>query len=176
MEALDTTTAPPKLFVQLIGTAGISDDTIIDFMLTTFSAEELSEWAVLDVHHYYAWSGEVMGCYSGDCAYACDADMDPASLTNASAIIKKEGLEWAESFTTNGTIPMIACSEFSLATFYNSNNACRGSDILQLMYDSQMAGMGSQGLFASFFWTWRMPFGGTHEYGWSLKHFLTGQH
>lgn len=31
-------------------------------------------------------------------------------------------------------------------------------------------------LVARFFWTWRMPFGGTHEAGWSLKHFLTGLH
>jgi aryl-phospho-beta-D-glucosidase BglC (GH1 family) len=51
----------PALFVNLIGTS-ISDQGMLDFMVETFSATELSEWAILDVHVYYAWSGGDSGC------------------------------------------------------------------------------------------------------------------
>ena len=44
------------------------------------------------------------------------------------------------------------------------------------MYDAQVAAAASQGLHATFFWTWRMPYGGSHEAAWSLKHYLTGLH
>jgi hypothetical protein len=62
----------------------------------------------------------------------------------------------------------------------NSARACRGDTLLCAMYESQEAGFDFDqdgfSLVARFFWTWRMPFGGTHEAGWSLKHFLTGLH
>jgi len=57
--------AHPSLFVNLIGTS-ISDADMLEFMLSTFSAEELSSWAILDVHVYYAWSGGDSGCMVSD--------------------------------------------------------------------------------------------------------------
>ena len=51
----------PLLYVNLIGTA-VSDQQITDFMVTSFSSEELSNWAILDTHVYYAWNAGLSGC------------------------------------------------------------------------------------------------------------------
>lgn len=51
----------PDLFVNLIASC-MSDQDMLDFMVSTFSAEELNSWAILDVHVYYAWSGADAGC------------------------------------------------------------------------------------------------------------------
>lgn len=40
---------------------------MLSFMVNTFSADELKQWAILDVHVYYAWDGSHAGCtVSGD--------------------------------------------------------------------------------------------------------------
>ena len=74
--------AAPKLYVQLISTC-VSDAAILEFMLGAFTADELATWAVLDLHHYYAWSWTVSGCVpdgDGDttgCGYECgEADAE----------------------------------------------------------------------------------------------------
>jgi hypothetical protein len=51
----------PLLYVNLIGTA-VSDQQITDFMVSSFSAEELAAWAILDTHVYYAWNAGLSGC------------------------------------------------------------------------------------------------------------------
>jgi len=53
--------AHPQLYMNLIGTA-VSDQQITDFMVTSFSPEELSAWAILDTHVYYAWNAGLSGC------------------------------------------------------------------------------------------------------------------
>ena len=58
----DDVESVPKLFVNLIGTA-MSDQNMLDFFHSTFSPEELQNWAVLDIHHYFAWDGGHNGCY-----------------------------------------------------------------------------------------------------------------
>jgi hypothetical protein len=72
-------------------------------------------------------------------------------------------------YINNGSVPLIACSEFSLATYHDSAQACRGIDILGVMYDAQVKGFEAQKLYDAMFWTWKMPYGGTHENGWSLS-------
>jgi hypothetical protein len=44
------------------------------------------------------------------------------------------------NFLSNTSIPLQGCSEFSLATYHDSNNACRGPNMLQMMYSAQADG------------------------------------
>ncbi len=54
-------TAYPKLYVNLIETS-VSPSEMLEFMVSTFNAEELNSWAILDVHRYFAWDGSASGC------------------------------------------------------------------------------------------------------------------
>jgi len=167
----------PLLFVNLISTS-VSDQDMINFMVNTFTADELSAWAVLDIHVYYAWDASKSGCtdMNDDCAYPCSVDVtDPAEF---GAMV--DGMYAAASsshafFSSSGSVPLLACSEFSLATYHDSNNACRGRDWLDVMYSAQAAGFEAQGFGDRvMFWTWKMPFGGSHEAGWALQDYLEG--
>lgn len=129
----------PLLFVNLIGTS-ISDSEITDFMINNFSADELANWAVLDIHVYYAWNYDLSGCTDkwGDCGWSCDVDNDDASFKALADTINTAAASSHANFINNGSIPLIGCSEFSLATYHDSNNACRGQDMLDMMTQAQV--------------------------------------
>jgi hypothetical protein len=196
---------PPHLFVNFIETS-LDRAEMVNFMATEFTLLERSRWAVLDVHHYLAWDPSAAACldpYGADgsgCAYACAADLDllglgPGTLATPFGGASGEGQgggwrNWTSAVAEacagstpslaaehdSATVPLVACSEWSLATFPHSRQACRGADALGAMFEHQTAAFQASGLVATYFWTWRMPFGGSHEQGWSLKHHLTGLH
>ena len=143
---------------------------MIKLMTSTFSKEELNSWAILDVHHYFAWGGS-SGCTNG-CSYKCSDSSTEEGMNKINDIVVSEASSSHAWLITQSDVPQIACSEYSLATFCNSNDACRSKNILKLMYDSQHEGFENQGLVAAFFWTWKMPYGGSHEASWSFKHYL----
>ncbi|GMH95071.1 hypothetical protein TrST_g1564 [Triparma strigata] len=168
----DDVESVPKLFVNLIETA-MSDQNMLDFFHSTFSPKELQNWAVLDIHHYFAWDGGHNGCYEeGSCSYQCSDSTTEEGLSAIQEIIKDGAAESHKFFFDNGTIPLVSCSEYSLATYDTSNDACRGQAVLNAMFQGQKDSFREQGLFGAFFWTWKMPYGGTHEDAWSLKKFL----
>ncbi|GMI21744.1 hypothetical protein TeGR_g221 [Tetraparma gracilis] len=165
---------PPKMYVNLIETA-ISPADMITFMHSAFSDEELDTWAVLDVHHYFAWDSGHSGCdeNSGNtCGYNCSTSATSEGLDEIKEIVTDGCATSHEFWISEGTVPMISCSEYSLATFENSNVACRGDTVLSAMFNAQKQSFEDQGLEAAWFWTWKMPYGGSHEYAWSLKHYL----
>jgi hypothetical protein len=183
--------------VNLIETA-ISPADMITFMHSAFSDEELATWAVLDVHHYFAWDSGHSGCdeNSGNtCGYNCSTSATSEGLDAIKEIVTDGCATSHEFWISEGTVPMISCSEYrcvrpgpitratpaqapltfcsrSLATFENSNVACRGDTVLSAMFNAQKQSFEDQGLEAAWFWTWKMPYGGSHEYAWSLKHYL----
>ncbi|GIQ81942.1 hypothetical protein KIPB_002989 [Kipferlia bialata] len=161
----------PKLYTNLIGNS-ITNEAMLIWMDDTFTEEELADWAVLDVHSYYAWDWPASGCYDGSCAYECSDSATAEGLDHIHDIVWDTAEYTHTYFVANGTVPMVACTEYSLATLNLSNTACRSKPILDEMYYNQLLGFEEQGLYASFFWTWRMPYGGTHEYAWSLKYYL----
>lgn len=67
----------------------------------------------------------------------------------------------------------VAVSEWSLATFADSSRSCRDKEILDIMFERQEEAFRGAGI-QSFFWGWKMPYGGTHVKSWSLKDYLTG--
>mmetsp|Transcript_5953 Transcript_5953/g.11279 ORF Transcript_5953/g.11279 Transcript_5953/m.11279 type:complete len:463 (-) Transcript_5953:46-1434(-) len=161
----------PMLYVNLIETA-LQPQQIVDFFHDTFSASELEEWAILDIHHYFAWDGGHNGCYDGSCAYTCADSATSEGLDSITSLIGDGAVSSHQFFFDNGTIPLVSCSEYSLATYDLSASSCRGSTILTAMHDEQAKGFENQGLYGAYFWTWKMPYGGTHEEAWSLKNFL----
>lgn len=161
----------PKLYVNLIETS-IQPQAIVDFFLDTFSADELASWAILDIHHYFAWDGGHNGCYGGDCSYTCSSSATEEGLKAIDSIVIDGAKSSHEFFFANGSIPLVSCSEYSLATFDRSEQACRGQTILKSMHENQATAFEKQGLYGAYFWTWKMPYGGTHEESWSLKNYL----
>lgn len=164
----------PLLYVNLIGTA-VSDQQITDFMVSSFSADELSSWAILDTHVYYAWNAGLSGCSNmyDDCAWSCSVDTNDDSFAAVAAQINEAAMNSHSNFLNNGSIPLQGCSEFSLATYHDSDNACRGLNMLQMMYTAQAEGFEAQGIEErSMFWTWKMPYGGTHEAAWSVQSYF----
>lgn len=108
-----------------------------------------------------------------DCAWDCSADTSEAAFGAVKDTIYSAAATSLGAFTNNASIPLLACSEFSLASYHDSNNACRGYDMLDMMYDAQAQGFILQGVQdRSMFWTWKVPYGGSHEDGWSLQNFL----
>lgn len=142
-------------------------------MQRTFSAPELSAWAVLDVHHYFAWG--FTGCDAGaraGCVYACD---EPAA--DVSARLESAADAFAGSLRAAAGmhgVPHVACTEWSLATHSDSSVACKGGDVLATMHRAQSLAYERHGV-QQFFWGWKMPYGGYHKSGWSLKMFFTGR-
>lgn len=167
----------PLLYVNLIATS-VPEPEMLDFMVETFSSAELASWAVLDIHVYYAWDGSRAGCtdWADGCAFQCSLDVeDPDAFAVMGEQMAAAAAGTHAYFAANGSVPLLACSEFSLATYHDSNNACRGRDWLDLMYHAQADGFAAQGIAdRAVFWTWKMPYGGSHEAGWSLQSYLRG--
>mmetsp|Transcript_15951 Transcript_15951/g.26731 ORF Transcript_15951/g.26731 Transcript_15951/m.26731 type:complete len:440 (-) Transcript_15951:290-1609(-) len=164
----------PQLYMNLIGTA-LSDSQITDFMVTAFSADELSAWAILDTHVYYAWNAGLSGCtlMNEDCAWMCSVDSDESGFAAVTEQIRAAAASSHSNFLSNTSIPLQGCSEFSLATYHDSENACRGFNMLEMMYAAQADGFEAQGILdRSLFWTWKMPYGGSHEAAWSVQSYF----
>lgn len=108
-----------------------------------------------------------------DCGYQCDIDNDATAFSSLTEHMYEIAATSHAFWISNGSVPLIACSEFSLATYHRSNNACRGPNMLDMMYGAQASGFESQNMLdRSMFWTWKMPYGGTHEAAWSLQNYF----
>jgi hypothetical protein len=100
-------------------------------------------------------------------------DTDPEAFASIQSSIYSAAASSHQFFISNGSVPLISCSEFSLATYHDSNNACRGIDMLDMMYSAQAEGFAKQGMDdMAMFWSWKMPYGGSHEDGWSIQNYF----
>ena len=158
----------PFLYVNLIETMGLNVADMAAWMRSQFTVKELETWAVLDVHHYFAWSYN--GCDTG-CSFGCG---DRPSVI--SQRVGEEAGAWAAALRESAKkfgVQHVAVSEWSLATFYDSTRSCRDKEILDIMFERQEEAFRGAGI-QSFFWGWKMPYGGSHVKAWSLKDYLTG--
>jgi len=162
----------PFLYVNLIETLDLNVADMAAWMRSQFTVKELETWAVLDVHHYFAWS--YTGCMGGSntgCAFSC---ADKPSVI-ARRVGERAG-EWAGTLRAAATtygVQHLAVSEWSLATFSDSSRSCSNREVLDIMFEHQeqaYRGAGIQG----YFWGWKMPHGGSHVKAWSLKDYLDG--
>ena len=158
----------PFLYVNLIETMGMNVADMAAWMRTQFTPRELEQWAVLDVHNYFAWSS-LTGC-DGGCQFSCRDS--PAVVGQR---VAEHAEEWAKTFRlaakTYG-VQNTACSEWSLATLADSSRMCSNREILDVMFQRQVQVYRSAEI-QSFFWGWKMPHGGPHTKAWSLKDYLS---
>jgi hypothetical protein len=169
-DGISATERVPFLYVNLIETLDLNVADMAAWMRSQFTVRELEDWAVLDVHHYFAWT--YTGCMGGTnagCAFSCE---DKPSVV-AQNIGERSG-EWAGTLRASAEmygVKNLAVSEWSLATFSDSSRSCSSRDVLDIMFEHQeqaYRGAGIQG----YFWGWKMPHGGEHVKAWSLSDYL----
>lgn len=138
----------------------------------TTSPKERSSWAVLDMHHYHAWdptcSGAVDGPPKGN--YTCgdtvarDATFERCMLWATSsyrASIEKECGRGAK----------LASAEFSAGTNHQVRHACNDASSLRATYLAQLEAAEEANV-ETFFWSYKMPYGGAFRNAWSFKHLM----
>jgi len=155
----------PKLYVNLMNTAGIAQNEYGKLMASWFDQTELDDWAVLDLHFYLAWGNT--GCESG-CAFKCSDPLQQiaANVRTATAAFIGSIKRPAETYG----VKRFSIGEWSLATHHDSKMGCSDSNVLQTIYQSQLRAFKSLGT-KNFFWGWKMPHGGLHEDYWSMDTF-----
>ena len=128
-------------------------------------------WAVLDIHHYFAWDAGGGGIP----ASLCD------TADNLAAFVKRGMTAWISNVTATASaysIDNVACSEWALSLHHTDLIAPCALDqptAVDVMYSAQKDAFAAAGM-SNFMWGWRMPMGGAHEPFWSMKLHLTGQH
>eukprot|EP00986_Skeletonema_menzelii_P019720 scaffold29018_cov166-Skeletonema_menzelii.AAC.2 len=133
--------------------------------------EERAKWAVLDIHHYYAWGPQCSGAVEGPPAgrFACSDD------ENRELVIGSCGA-WASVYRS--TIEKecevglkLASAEFSASTHHSIRHACNDVTTLKMMLETQVR-MAATADVELFWWSYKMPYGGAFRSAWSLKHLL----
>ena len=133
--------------------------------------EERKRWAVLDIHHYYAWgpqcSGSVEGSPTG--RFQCsNPDQREDVIDNCST--------WASVYRS--TLEQeceaglrLASAEFSASTHHSVRHACNDVTTLKMMLERQVD-MAEAADVELFWWSYKMPYGGAFRSAWSLKHLM----
>lgn len=135
------------------------------------TADERAKWAVLDIHHYYAWGPQCSGTVEGPPTgrFAC-SDAEQREL-----IIGRCGT-WASVYRSTLENECekglrLASAEFSASTHHSVRHACNDVTSLKLMLETQVD-VAANADVELFWWSYKMPYGGAFRSAWSLKHLL----
>ncbi|VEU40330.1 unnamed protein product [Pseudo-nitzschia multistriata] len=150
----------------------------------TTTAEERSTWAVLDIHHYHAWSSVCSGTVDGqDSAYACsDADRRGEVLGECTrfagvyreAIDKQCGAARSRSKpAASSATARLMSAEFSAASHHSVRRACNDLGSLRDSYARQVTAAEAAGV-ELFYWSYQMPYGGAFRRAWSFRELMYG--
>eukprot|EP01065_Artemidia_motanka_P035653 TRINITY_DN43553_c0_g1_i1.p1 TRINITY_DN43553_c0_g1~~TRINITY_DN43553_c0_g1_i1.p1 ORF type:complete len:520 (+),score=145.98 TRINITY_DN43553_c0_g1_i1:58-1560(+) len=167
--------APPLLYMNLIETAFMGGDPDALWQRLASAAGQTlglanKPWAVLDVHHYFAWGGNGSGIPPENCSTEDD-------LRRYVRVGMRDWMHALSTAAADSGMANLACSEWSLSLHhrdYVQPCAVPEEAALKIMYDEQVSAFQNAN-FAQFIWGWRMPQGGVHEKKWSLKWHMTGQ-
>ena len=174
------------------------DNDSMSTITPTTTVEERSTWAILDVHHYHAWSDTCSGTIDGqdNAAYAC-GDIDKRHK------VLKGCARWAQTFRdiidTQCTIKKkkkkkkdnmkkdeqhiypvfhphkdqvkLMSAEFSSASHHNSRKSCNDIGGLRESYVRQV-NAGEKADVELFYWSYQMPYGGTFRQAWSFTQLM----
>jgi hypothetical protein len=117
------------------------------------------DWAVLDVHRYFAWDPKFIALGCEDCDKLVEyTRSDMANFTG-------NMVKYADMFDVRN----VATSEWSLS--FNNHDSRGCYSCRQSFYQAQVDAFKAAGM-AQFFWGWKMPFGGVHEAYWSQQKLL----
>ena len=152
-----------------------SDNKTHSNFQSTTSPEERSDWAVMDMHHYHAWSDVCSGTIDGqDAAYACgDAEKRSEVLDSC--------VGWVQEFRdiidgvcgTNDAAPAkLMSAEFSAASHHSVRRSCSDTSGLRESFTKQVEAA-SRANVDLFYWSYKMPYGGSFKgAGWSFTEIM----
>jgi hypothetical protein len=172
-----------------------SDSTSISISPTT-TVEERLTWAILDVHHYHAWSDTCSGTIDGqdNAAYAC-GDIDKRhkvlkgcarwaqtfrDIIDTQCTIKKKKKKKNINKDSDHIYPVfhphtdqvrLMSAEFSSASYHNSRKSCNDIGGLRESYVRQV-NAGEKANVELFYWSYQMPYGGTFRQAWSFTQLM----
>jgi len=157
-----------KLYMNVIETAFADfDGKVAPWWIGIFSEDERALWAVMDLHHYLAWTGSCKG--ESDPGTPRDGYRCEDALVDIRNILSGCIAPWAKHFAD--TYPGLrATTEFSLGTNQDALHACNDLTVLSAFFTLQLGSFASNTI-EPFYWTWRMPYGPKFEAGWSFKQF-----
>ena len=150
---------------------------------TTTSAEERSDWAVLDLHHYHAWSDDCSGTIDGqDSGYACGDIVKRSETLDACTTWVQNYRDIVDAVcgttssagtaTTTATPSKLMSAEFSAASHHSVRRSCSDTSGLKESYTKQVAAAEVANV-DLFYWSYKMPYGGSFKQaGWSFSELL----
>lgn len=133
--------------------------------------KERSDWAVLDIHHYHAWEPQCQGASDG---------LILANYTCAIAEERRDTLQRCASWATVlrqtvdeecGAGAQVMSGEMSASTHHRVRHACNDITTLRESFLSQVQAAKAANI-KLYWWSFKMPYGGSFRPAWSLKHFL----
>eukprot|EP00534_Pseudo-nitzschia_fraudulenta_P002176 CAMPEP_0201132032 /NCGR_PEP_ID=MMETSP0850-20130426/44584_1 /ASSEMBLY_ACC=CAM_ASM_000622 /TAXON_ID=183588 /ORGANISM="Pseudo-nitzschia fraudulenta, Strain WWA7" /LENGTH=677 /DNA_ID=CAMNT_0047402251 /DNA_START=94 /DNA_END=2127 /DNA_ORIENTATION=+ len=141
------------------------------------SAEERSDWAVLDIHHYHSWSTDCSGTTDGqDAAYACGDKKHRGEVLRYCARWATEFREIFDRVCGGSGIPQkppkLMSGEFSASSHHSVRRSCTDLGGLRESYTLQVEAAAVAGVEA-FYWSYKMPYGGSFgKAGWSFSELM----
>ena len=152
-----------------------SSDTTNKFPSTT-SSQERSDWAVMDMHHYHAWSDVCSGTIDGqDAAYACGDSQTRSAVLDQCVVWVQEFRDIFDGVcgTSKGGKPLkLMSAEFSAASHHSVRRSCSDTSGLRESYSKQVEA-GDMANVELFYWSYKMPYGGSFKgAGWSFSEIM----
>jgi len=138
----------------------------------TTTPSERADWAILDIHHYHAWSSECSGATDGPPSgnYSCgDVEGRNAALQRCT--------EWAPNVFRKavdeicGKGAKLMSGEFSTSTHHRVRHACNDIDTLKTSYEMQLQAAKKANV-EMYYWSYKMPHGGAFRSAWSFTELM----
>lgn len=145
--------------------------------------QERSAWAVIDLHHYHAWTaecqGSIGGISDGTGTYQCGNKQQTESVLSICTqwvnVYRKAFDEQLQDDDdgqgSSSNKAKLVSGEFSASTHHTLLQSCRDNWTLRKTYRMQLDAA-TESQVDLFFWAWKMPYGGAFRSAWSLKQFL----
>ena len=138
----------------------------------TTTPAERQDWAILDVHHYHAWSGSCSGATDGPPSgnYSC------GDVAGRNAALERCA-QWAPQIYRAAVDEMcgkgatLMSGEFSSSTHHRVRHACNDIDTLKTSYLTQM-NAAKKAHVQMYYWSFKMPFGGAFRPAWSFTELM----
>eukprot|EP00977_Amphora_coffeiformis_P017538 scaffold5783_cov129-Amphora_coffeaeformis.AAC.4 len=138
----------------------------------TTTPTERQDWAILDIHHYHAWSKECSGATDGPPSgnYSC------GDVVGRNAALERCA-EWAPQIYRAAVDEMcgkgakLMSGEFSTSTHHRVRHACNDIDTLRTSFLTQMKAAQKANV-KMYYWSFKMPFGGAFRSAWSFTELM----
>ena len=160
----------PSLLPEGLGTYQM----IASWWNRTTKQEERESWAVLDIHHYHAWSPPCQGAVDGPPSgnYSCtDGAAREKALARCSQWATDSFRPFVDLMCGGNNTARIMSGEFSTSTHPDMYHACHDVDTLKRSYTLQIQNAAAANV-DLYFWSYKMPYAGVWRNAWSFKELM----